>query len=177
MLVTKFSLGGFFLFLLFSILIHTGCQQQEQINVQKEKTSVKKILDDYVKSIVDEDMSLYSEIVAHDSNMINVGGGVNLSWIEGWEQLKEVMNGQNDAFSETEIDVTKEKIFISPTGKDAWAVTLWDLKTVLSDGNTYLLPLRCTWILQKRDNKWIIVSFHKSFGVKSLGEYKVTSLE
>jgi len=164
------------LLLLIFILIF-NCQQQEQINIQNEKASVKKTLDNYVKSIVDEDMNLYSEIVAHDSNMINVGGGVNLSWIEGWEQLKEVMNGQNDAFSDTEIDVTKEQIFISPTGKDAWAVTLWDLKTVLSDGNTYLLPLRCTWVLQKRNNKWIIVSFHKSFGVKSLREFQVTGLK
>ena len=87
------------------------------------------------------------------------------------------MNGQNAAFSETKIDVTKEQIFISPTGKDAWAVTLWDLKTTLSDGYTYLLPLRCTWVLQKRDNKWEIVSFHKSFGVKSLAEFKVTKPE
>jgi ketosteroid isomerase-like protein len=163
--------------LILIVVLLFSCQQQEQINIPNEKASVKKILDNYVKSIVDEDMSLYSEIVAHDSNMINVGGGVNLSWIEGWEQLKEVMNGQNAAFSETKIDVTKEQIFISPTGKDAWAVTLWDLKTVLSDGNSYLLPLRCTWVLQKRDNKWIIVSFHKSFGVKSLKEFQVTGLE
>ena len=90
-----------------------SCQQQEKINIQDEKASVKKTLDSYVKSIVDEDMNLYSEIVSQDSSMINVGGSVNLSWIEGWEQLKEVMNGQNDAFSETEIDVTKEKIFTS----------------------------------------------------------------
>ena len=159
------------------VILIFNCQQLEQINIQEEKASIRKVLDKYVKSIVDEDMSLYSEIVAQDSNMINVGGSVNLSWIEGWTQLKEVMNGQNDAFSETEINVTKERIFISPTGRNAWAVTFWDLKTVISDGNKYLLPLRCTWVLQKRDNKWIIISFHKSFGVKSLREFQVTSLE
>ena len=160
--------------LLLIVILIFGCQQQEQINVQDEKSAVKKTLDNYVKSIVDEDMSLYSEIVAQDSNMINAGGSVNLSWIEGWEQLKDVMNRQNDAFSETEINVTKERIFISPTGRDAWAVTLWELKTTLDDANEYLLPLRCTWVLQKRDNKWIIVSFHKSFGIKSLKEFQIT---
>jgi ketosteroid isomerase-like protein len=159
------------------VILISGCQQQGQVNIQDEKASIKKTLDNYVKSIVDEDMNLYSEIVAHDSNMINVGGGANLSWIEGWTQLEDVMNGQNDAFSETEINVTKERIFVSPTGRDARAVTLWDLKTVLGDGNQYLLPLRCTWVLQKRDSKWIIVSFHKSFGVKSLKEFQVTGLK
>jgi ketosteroid isomerase-like protein len=163
--------------LLLIVILISGCQQQGQVNIQDEKASIKKTLDNYVKSIVDEDMNLYSEIVANDSDMINVGGGVNLSWIEGWVQLKDVMNGQNDAFSETEINVTKERIFVSPTAKDAWAVTLWDLKTVLNDGNQYLLPLRCTWVLQKRDNKWIIVSFHKSFGVKSLKEFQVTGFK
>ncbi len=164
------------LFLLIIIFI-CGCQQQGQVNIQDEKASIKKTLDNYVKSVVDEDMDLYSEIVAHDSDMVNVGGGISISWIDGWTQLKDIMNGQNEAFSETEINVTKERIFVSPSGKDAWAVTLWDLKTVLSDGNQYLLPLRCTWVLQKRDNKWIIVNFHKSFGVKSLGEFQVTGLK
>ena len=169
--------NSFTAILLLIVNLLLSCQQQEQTNIKDEKASVKKTLDNYVKSIVDEDMDLYSEIVAHDSNMINIGGGTDLSWIEGWVQLKDVMNGQNDAFSETKIDVTKERIFVSPSGRDAWAVTLWNLKTVLSDGNTYLLPLRCTWVLQKRDNKWIIVCFHKSFGVKLLAEYKVTGLE
>ena len=169
--------NSFTAILLLIVILISGCQQQEQINIQNEKASIKKTLDNYVKSIVDEDMGLYSEIVAQDSNMINVGGGVNLSWIEGWTHLKDVMNGQNDAFSETEVNVTKERIFVSPTGRDAWAVTLWNLKTVLSDGNNYLLPLRCTWVLQKRDNKWIIVSFHKSFGVKSLREFQVKNME
>ena len=169
--------NSFTAILLLIVILISGCQQQEQINIQNEKASIKKTLDNYVKSIVDEDMGLYSEIVAQESNMINVGGGVNLSWIEGWTHLKDVMNGQNDAFSETEVNVTKERIFVSPTGRDAWAVTLWNLKTVLSDGNNYLLPLRCTWVLQKRDNKWIIVSFHKSFGVKSLKEFQVTGFK
>ena len=169
--------NSFSAILLLILILISGCQQQEQINIQDEKASIKKTLDNYVKSIVDEDMNLYSEIVAHDSDMINVGGSIGLSWIEGWTQLKDVMNGQNDAFSETGINVTKERIFVSPTGKYAWAVTLWDLKTVLSDDNEYLLPLRCTWVLQKRDNKWIIVSFHKSFGVKSLKEFQVTGTE
>jgi ketosteroid isomerase-like protein len=169
--------NSFTAILLLIVNLLLSCQQQEQTNIKDEKASVKKTLDNYVKSIVDEDMDLYSEIVAHDSNMINIGGGNDLSWIEGWVQLKDVMNGQNDAFSETKIDVTKERIFVSPSGRDAWAVTLWNLKTVLSDGNTYLLPLRCTWVLQKRNDKWIIVSFHKSFGIKSLKDFQVTDLK
>ena len=111
--------NSFTAILLLIVNLLLSCQQQEQTNIKDEKASVKKTLDNYVKSIVDEDMDLYSEIVAHDSNMINIGGGNDLSWIEGWVQLKDVMNGQNDAFSETKIDVTKERIFVSPSGRDA----------------------------------------------------------
>jgi DNA gyrase/topoisomerase IV subunit B len=66
--------------------LFSAVNRKNKINVENEKVLVKKVLDDYVKSIEDEDMNLYSEIVAHDSIMINVGGSVNLSWIDGWEK-------------------------------------------------------------------------------------------
>jgi hypothetical protein len=28
------------------------------------------------------------------------------------------------------------------------------------------LPVRCTWILEKREAGWVIVHFHKSVGMK-----------
>ena len=68
------------------LFLFSAVNRKNKINVENEKVLVKKVLDDYVKSIEDEDMNLYSEIVAHDSIMINVGGSVNLSWIDGWEK-------------------------------------------------------------------------------------------
>lgn len=150
-----------------------GCAQEARIDVAAETEAVKAALDSYVQSVVQEDMQRYWQVMDRDSTMVNVGGGTSLSWITGWEELAEVMNGQNSAFSETTIDVTQEWIRVSPTGSFAWAVTRWDLATVLSDGSRALLPLRCSWVLEKRDGRWIIVHFHKSFGVESLANFLV----
>jgi ketosteroid isomerase-like protein len=150
-----------------------GCAQEPRIDAAAEMEAVKATLDSYVQSVVDEDMQQYWQVMDRDSTMVNVGAGTSMSWIAGWEELDEVMNGQNDAFSETTIDVTQEWIRVSPTGSFAWAVTRWDLATVLSDGSRALLPLRCSWVLEKRDGRWIIVHFHKSFGVESLANFIV----
>jgi ketosteroid isomerase-like protein len=150
-----------------------GCAQEPRIDAAAETEAIRAALDSYVKSVVDEDMQQYWQVMDRDSTMVNVGAGTGISWIAGWEELDEVMNGQNDAFSETTIDVPQEWIRVGPTGSFAWAVTRWDLATVLSDGSRALLPLRCSWVLEKRDGRWIIVHFHKSFGVESLASFIV----
>jgi ketosteroid isomerase-like protein len=162
------------LVLVVPVFLLSFCDQKTpEVNLNHEKDAVKIILDNYVKSVIDEDMDFYAKQVSQDSHMVNVGGGISLSWIEGWEALKKVMDGQNQAFANTEIKIKQEKIFVSTTGQTAWAVNQWDLKTNIR-GKPYSLPLRCSWVLEKQNQNWVIVHFHKSFGVKSLKNYKIT---
>ena len=51
-----------------------GCQTGQQINADAEEKAVKAVLDDYVKSIDDEDMDLYARVMSNDSDMVDVGG-------------------------------------------------------------------------------------------------------
>jgi len=74
---------------------------------------------------------------------------------------------------QTEIDETKSWINLSQSGQFAWAVTLWDLTTTFNDGTKCLIPLRCTWILEKMNGSWIIVHFHKSIGIKTIRDYAI----
>jgi ketosteroid isomerase-like protein len=146
----------------------------KDLMLMQKKIAIKSVLDNYVESIVVEDIDLYSKVMWNDSTMVNVGGSEGLSWIEGWDDLKVVIIAQNDSFSETNIEVAEEKIYINPIGEFAWAVNRWNLRTILKNGYTYRLPLRCSWVLEKRNNQWIIVHFHKSFGVKSLSDFQIT---
>ncbi|MCJ7496515.1 MAG: nuclear transport factor 2 family protein, partial [candidate division Zixibacteria bacterium] len=57
-------------------------------------------------------------------------------------------------------DVT---IDLSPEGQFAWATSLWNFRATM-DSQTIDLPVRCTWILEKRNKDWEIVHFHKSIG-------------
>ena len=134
-----------------------GCQPG--VDIEAETQMVKAVLDGYVTSVETEDMDLYSTNVAQDPAMINFGGFGDP--IIGWDGLKAVMEGQNEALSDIEITVSDIAIHVSEDGLHGWATCLWDLKAVMGE-NPIELPIRCTWILDKREGRWVIVHFHKS---------------
>ena len=140
----------------FALLASCGLQKAD---IEAEKAAVKAVLDQYVTSVENEDMDAYAQLVAHDSEMMNFGGFGDP--IVGWDALKQVMDGQNTALSETEISVSNLAIHVSEMGDLAWATCLWNLKAIMGE-NPIELPIRCTWVLEKRDTKWLIVHFHKS---------------
>ena len=129
------------------------------VDIEAEKAAITTVLNNYVKSVETEDMDFYASIVAHDTAMVNFGGfGAP---IVGWDALKTVMEGQNETLSETKIEVSDVHIHVSGDGKSAWATCLWTLKAVMGE-SLIALPVRCTWVLEKSDNLWIITHFHKS---------------
>ena len=141
-----------------------ACQKTTTaVDVEAEKALIKSVLDNYVASIEKEDLDLYAKCVAHDADMVNFGamGGP----IIGWEALRQVIEGQNAALSETKISVSDMKIHVSADGKSGWATCLWDLNAKMGE-NPVSLPVRCTWLLEKREGGWVIVHFHKSVAMK-----------
>ena len=131
----------------------------EVVDLDAEKAAVKAVLDSYVKSVMGEDMELYAENVAHDEAMVNFGAfGAP---IIGWEVLRQVMDAQNEILSGTKIDVSDVVIHVSGDGKLAWATCSWKLTAMLGE-EPIELPIRCTWVLEKREDRWLIVHFHKS---------------
>ena len=139
------------------VMLTMSCQQK--VDIEAEKAQVKGVLDDYVRAVETEDMELYANNMAHDATMMNFGGFGNP--IVGWEALKKVMDGQNAALSETKITVSDLAIHVSEDGKMAWATSLWNLKAKMGE-NPVELPIRCSWVLEKRNNNWTIIHFHKS---------------
>lgn len=142
--------------------IFTGCQKQvsrDAVNIQIEKVAINDVLDQYVISIENEDMGIYSRIMAQDSIMVNFGAFGDP--VIGWDGVKKVIEGQNEALSDTKIEQSDVNIHLSPSGKFAWATSLWNFKTTMGEQQMNL-PVRCTWILDKEKNNWIISHWHKS---------------
>lgn len=148
---------AFVLFGVLGVVLAGGCQPR--VDLDAETQMVQKVLESYVTSIETEDMDLYSTCVAQDPTMVNFGGFGDP--IIGWDGLKAVMEGQNEALSNTEVTVSNMAIHVSDDGRHAWATCLWDLKAVMGE-NPVELPIRCTWILGKQEGRWVIVHFHKS---------------
>ncbi len=131
-------------------------------DIEAEKTKVKAVLDSYITSIENEDMGLYSRIIMHDPDMVNFGTAVT-DRIVGWDALRNAIKAQNAALSETKITQSDVTINLSPDGQFAWATSLWNFKATMG-AQAIDLPVRCTWILEKRNKDWEIVHFHKSIG-------------
>lgn len=147
----------FILLLVSGLLLITGCQPK--VNLEADKEQVKAVLDSYITSIETENMELYSKVMAHDSDMVNYG--TSGAPITGWDALKKAIEDQNSALSQTKITVSDLAIHVSDNGKFAWATCLWNFKAMIGE-KPIELPVRCTWILEKRVDGWVIVHFHKS---------------
>lgn len=154
---------SFYIVILTILLI--GCQKQvniKTVDVEKEEALIKNVLDQYVASIENEDMQLYSKIMSHDSSMVNFGAFGNP--VVGWENVKKVIEGQNESLTDTKIEQSNVNIHVSPSGKFAWVTSLWNFKANMGEQKLEL-PVRCSWVLEKKKDNWIIVHWHKSVAV------------
>lgn len=144
----------------FAILFLPYCEKKGiPVNVEAEKASINSVLENYVKSVEGEDLDLYAQTMAQNPDMVNFGSSGEP--IIGWEALKKVIEDQNLALSETKIEVSDQKIHVGTEGKLAWATSLWNFIAKIGE-NEIQLPVRCTWILEKIENRWTIIHFHKS---------------
>ena len=76
------------------------------------------------------------------------------------ETAEQVASTGHLPHTETVSDIT---VNVSSGGRFAWATSLWDFKATMG-GQAIALPVRCTWILEKREIGWVVVHFHKSVG-------------
>lgn len=143
----------------FVVLTVIACAKGPQVDIKTETTAIENLLDDYVKAVETEDMSLYARLVMHDTVMVNFGAFGKP--IVGWDALKKVMDGQNELLSDTKVMVSDLNVHVAGDGRMAWARCSWTLKAKMAE-NLVELPIRCTWIFRKGDDGWKIVHFHKS---------------
>jgi uncharacterized protein (TIGR02246 family) len=148
------------IFIITALTLVMGCQRA--VDIAAEKSAINAVLDNYIRSIENEDIELYGKIFVHDPDMVNFGTGAK-ERIVGWDALRTAIEAQNAALSETKITQSDVTINLSPEGQFAWATCLWDFKSTM-EAQVMQLPVRCSWVLEKRGNDWKIVHFHKSVG-------------
>ena len=139
------------------IVLLFACQAQPDVAAEKQK--IASVLESYITSIETENIDLYGKILAHDQEMVNFG--TSEPPIVGWDSLRKLIVDQNAALSQTKITASDLAINLSGDGNFAWATDLWNFKAMMGD-QAFEIPVRCSWILEKRNGEWIIVHFHKS---------------
>lgn len=131
--------------------------------VKTEQEAVHEALKAWISCVETKDMTRLPSTVGHDADLVWVGPA-DSEWLAGWEALEGAMLAQNAALDTIRITVSEETIHLLPGERFAWATNRWVFHGTLG-GQAIEMPLRCTWVLEKRASGWVIVHFHKSAGV------------
>jgi ketosteroid isomerase-like protein len=132
-------------------------------STESERASVKATLDAFVRAVERHDLDGLPGVVAQDPDLVWIGTGQD-EWIVGFDAVKEVLRAQNEALDYIRISVSEETIHLAPSQQVAWATNRWVFRA-RRGGEELEVPLRCTWVAEKRDTGWVLVHSHKSLGV------------
>lgn len=131
-------------------------------SAESERALVKAALDAFVRAVERHDLDGLPGVVAQDPDLVWIGTGAD-EWIVGYEALKGVLQVQNQPLEYIRIAVSEETIHLSPDEQVAWATNRWVFRARMG-GEELELPLRCTWVAEKREAGWVLVHSHKSVG-------------
>lgn len=123
---------------------------------------VKAALDAFVRAVERHDLDGLPGVVAQDPDLVWIGTRED-EWIVGYEALKGVLQARNEGLEYIRIAVSDETIHLSSDEQVAWAANRWVFRARMG-GEELVLPLRCTWVAEKRDGGWVLVHSHKSVG-------------
>lgn len=130
-----------------------------------EVTKVKETVDGIAKSIENEDIHIFENITAHDSDMVSFGTDSDERWV-GYDNFLGSVKKQFNSFENTRLKVKDQVIKIHDSGNVAWFSELADWSTKAGGQKTEIKDSRITGVLEKRDDKWVLVQFHASVPVE-----------
>ena len=124
------------------------------------------VLRTLVKANADKDLALMAHYMSHDGDAIgySIGGRKYV----GWEPFEEEMRGEFGSVARLEIPILDLRVWTK--GDVAWfAMELDYIRHITLDGSTQRMafPLRETGVLERRDGRWTLVSWHESPRVES----------
>ena len=148
-------------------LIMMACNKKEKIsiNINEEKPLIEAAINSSIGWAKNKDINLLYSIIANDSNYLEVDPENKV--VFGFDEFKQAEKfWMNPDFKAIGYDIKDLKINISKSGDVAW----W--YCMLNDMNEWKGKPACwentrwTGVLEKRDNKWVIVQMHFSFASK-----------
>ena len=153
-----------FIFNLALLFFFISCTQKQEMNSEAEIPKVKEVIDQFEQVWEQEDMELFSRIIAHDSNLVFYGTDAAENFI-GWKSLKEAAELMFPAFENINIIVRDQVIKVHTSGTVAWFSQIWDWD-LIAEGQPVSVPAcRFSGVLEKQNNNWVFVQFHNSVPV------------
>lgn len=122
------------------------------------------MVDQFVQATENENMELFSTIMARDDDMVIFGTDVNERWI-GWKPLKEAVEKQFASFEKAKMTCKDQVIKVHHSGQVAWFSEILDFDVVAQGQPVRIEGTRMTGVLEKRNGSWLFVQGHYSVPV------------
>jgi len=114
-----------------------------------------------VKANADRDLATLSKYMSHDADAI--GYAMDGHKYVGWPAHEAEMRTEFEAVHKLEIPITDLQVW--QKGDVAWFTMELDYIRYLSaedDSDRMVLPMRETGVLERRDGRWVLVTWHES---------------
>lgn len=121
-----------------------------------------------VRANAEKDLPTLSRMMAHDADIISYG--VAGRKYVGWPELEQGMKDEFLNAQKLEIPIKELKVWTK--GTLAWYAMELDYIRYVTDGTGLtrtVLPMRETGVLEQRDGRWQLLSWHESFRSAQLG--------
>ncbi len=134
------------------------------VDLEAAKVAVNSVLDQWIQVVDNENLELFSKLMAHDPDMVSFGTDAAERWV-GYQSLESSMEKQFESTEESKAISRERVITVHKSGEVAWWSELYDM-TGKAQGEAFALEgMRLTGVLEKRNGNWVIVQFHGSVPV------------
>lgn len=158
----RLSIVAFFSIML---LITLGsCADKNVVDVQKEKTAIRLVLEKYALANENQDINMIEEIWCPSDSIVSIGTESG-EILQGFSSIKSAVEKQFQAFSKTYISYSDQLINISKDGNTAWFSEIVNYNFIINSQAMQYEGLRYTGVLVKKDGKWKLVQTHISVPV------------
>lgn len=139
-----------------------SCESEKaKFNPQEEIAQIENILDQYVIANENQDFSIIERIWAEEDNIAMIGTDSD-ELLVGWNEIRDAIQHQFDAFEDTYVSVNNQKIHLGESGKTAWFYETLNYNFIYRGEAMSFEGIRFTGVLVKKDGNWEIVQGHLS---------------
>ena len=149
--------------ILFSVLLFASAA------TAAEPLDAESTLRTLVRANAERDLATMSTYMSHDADAI--GYTIDGRMYEGWAGLAADLRSEFDSVVKLEIPITKLRFWHQ--GDVAWFAMELDYVRHVTQGEhaqRMVLPLRETGVMERRDGRWVLVSWHESMRQADTGK-------
>ena len=148
------------------LLVCASCQVNSEVDVSAEKAVIEEVIKNSIGWATTKDTDLLYSCFAQDEDLFwfTPESAGTTHGFESFEQTVENLF-LNDAFKAVRFEVRELRIRLSQSGEVAWYSCYLDDENEWNGQPASWLNARWTGVLEKRQERWVIMQMHFSYGV------------